>query len=112
MAMSSVRSRKEWVLLAGIVGSAAFLTALVLGASLITEQLWVLLFLGAPFMVVAYFSVFALARRSRFGAWGALVFFALQIVTVERNGAHVWPGYSVGLDVVVHKDPALLVSIG
>ena len=109
--MLSERSRKEWVLLAGVAGSAVVLVAMVIWAAWLARGMWPLLFLGAPSIVIAVVSVLGLVKRSRFGAWGALLFFALQTVVVQRDGAQVWPGFHVGLDFVVHQDSGFVVSV-
>jgi hypothetical protein len=111
--MSSQRSRLELALLIATGSSGVALTGLLVWVVLKYGQPQQLLLLVlTPFLALAFLSTWALWWRKRTGAWGCFVFFALQTVTIERDGSAWWPGYNFGVLIEVHRSANFEVHFG
>ena len=111
--MSSARSKREVALTIATAGSGLVLTAMFVWAIAKhgQPQHFLLLFF-AWFLMLAFTSTYLLWKRKSIGAWGSLVFFALQIISIERDGAAYWPGYSFGLMIEVFRSDSWEVNLG
>jgi hypothetical protein len=112
--MSSLRSKKEIVLIAAIgVSILATLGMAFWGATASGNSAFWLVVFYSPLFWVAVLGITLLIRRRAAGAWAALAFFGLQVVKVEREGALVWPPVSaVGINFELVRDSSYGIDVG
>ncbi len=91
----------------------ATLGMLIWGAIAIESALVLLGVFYSPLLWVAAINFVLLLRRSEVGAWGSLVFFGLQGVKLEEEGALVWPpGTSVGINFELVQNATYALELG
>jgi len=111
--MLSRFSKSELVLIiATFVSSAVITVGLAWAIATFGSAKQLLLLIASPVLLLGFASGFALAERNSLGAWGSLVFFGLQIVTVQRQGNAFWPGYNAGLVIEVYRGSGFEILLG
>jgi hypothetical protein len=107
-------SKKEITLLGGIVVYIiATLGLLIWGALAIKSAMFLLGAIYSPLLWLVVISFVLLLRRSEMGAWRALIFFALQGVKFEKEGALVWPPVtSVGINIELVHNATYALELG